>query len=85
MELQSALAYARRRRMGPFRPVGAAPDRHKEMASLARAGFPAEVAARALDTGRAEAEELLAALRQDRTPAEEGGEDAAGDGAGGGE
>ena len=73
-ELSSALAYARRRRLGPFRPpdlgVGAdrRPDRLKELAAFARAGFPAGIAARVLTIERLQAEELLAALRQDLPP-----------------
>ncbi len=59
----AALAYARRRR---HRPV---PDRHqptrrcrlRELAALARAGFPREVAERALRTDEAAAEALLLA------------------------
>jgi regulatory protein len=49
-ELASALVHARRRRIGPFRP-GPAPDAEgyrRELAMLARAGFPREVAERAL-------------------------------------
>jgi regulatory protein len=39
-ELAAACAYARRRRLGPFRRgPGAAPDRQRELAAFARAGF----------------------------------------------
>ena len=39
-ELAAACAYARRRRLGPFRrEVGAAGDRQRELAAFARAGF----------------------------------------------
>lgn len=71
MELGSALAYARRRRMGPFRIVPMPEDateasdlRRRELASLARAGFPAETASQALRMAPDEAEALVARLRQ---------------------
>ena len=65
-EFAAALALARRRRIGPFRR-GDAPDavgRRRELAVLARAGFPQSVAARALATEPEEAEALVAALRR---------------------
>jgi regulatory protein len=71
-ELDAALAYARRRRIGPFRAVGAhapaaAPadprTRMREAAALARAGFPAAVARRALGMAAAEAAARIAARR----------------------
>ena len=49
-ELAAALVLARRRRIGPFRS-GDAPDlagQRRELAVLARAGFPQDVARRAL-------------------------------------
>jgi regulatory protein len=61
-EFTAALALCRRRRLGPF--AAAAPDpetRRKWLAALARAGFPGEVARRALATPRGEAEAVLAA------------------------
>ncbi len=61
-EFTAALALCRRRRLGPF--AAAAPEaetRRKWLAALARAGFPGEVARRALATPRAEAEAILAA------------------------
>ena len=64
-ELGAALALAARRRIGPFRP-GEPPDatgRLRELAVLARAGFPREIAQRALRLDRAEAEALVIALR----------------------
>ena len=40
LELTAACAYARRRRLGPFRPgPGAAADRRRELAAFAGAGF----------------------------------------------
>lgn len=61
-EFSAALALCRRRRLGPFATVAPEPDvRRKWLAALARAGFPGEVARRALATPRAEAEALLAA------------------------
>lgn len=65
-ELAAALALAARRRIGPFRP-GEPPDdigRRRELAVLARAGFPQAVATEALRTGRDEAEAMLRSLRQ---------------------
>jgi regulatory protein len=65
-ELASALALARRRRIGPFR-VGAPSDeagQWRELGILARAGFPAAVARRALSTPTEEATEIVDALRR---------------------
>jgi regulatory protein len=65
-ELVSALALARRRRIGPFRS-GDAPDeagRRRELGMLARAGFPRSVAQRALAMPNAEAAALVDALRR---------------------
>lgn len=65
-ELAAALVLARRRRIGPFRG-GGTPDadgRRRELAMLARAGFPAAIAIRALATQAAEAEAIIAALRR---------------------
>ncbi|WP_183568210.1 RecX family transcriptional regulator [Methylorubrum rhodinum] len=40
-ERQAALAYARRRRLGPHRPPGAREaNRERDLAAMARAGFP---------------------------------------------
>jgi len=63
-ELVSALVQARRRRIGPFR-VAAEADaevRRRELGMLARAGFPRDVAERALAMPAAEAEEMVARL-----------------------
>ncbi|PHK95823.1 hypothetical protein CR162_05600 [Pseudoroseomonas rhizosphaerae] len=64
-ELAAALGHLRRRRAGPF--AATPPDaaaRLKAMAALARAGFPREVAERALDLPPGEAEERLLASRR---------------------
>lgn len=59
-ELIAAVAYLRRRRLGPFRSGEASPDaRHKELGALARAGFPAPLARRALALAPDEAGALL--------------------------
>lgn len=48
-DLAAAVAHARRRRIGPYRPAeDRAAHRERDLASLARAGFPYEVAARVL-------------------------------------
>ncbi len=60
-ELVSALVQARRRRIGPFRVTEADADgRRRELGMLARAGFPRDVAERALAMPAAEAEALVA-------------------------
>jgi regulatory protein len=50
-ELDAALAYARRRRLGPFRsdPELRLANRQKDLAALARAGFSGGIARRVLD------------------------------------
>jgi regulatory protein len=65
-ELAAALTVARRRRIGPFR-VGAVPDqagRRRELAILARAGFPQSIASQALAMAPDEAEALVNELRR---------------------
>jgi regulatory protein len=65
-ELAAALTLARRRRIGPFR-AGAVPDqagRLRELAILARAGFPQSIASQALDMQTDEAEALVHELRR---------------------
>ncbi len=48
-ELEAALAYVRKRRLGPFRPTEARAEfRQKDLASLARQGFSFDLAKRAL-------------------------------------
>ncbi|MBX3246470.1 MAG: regulatory protein RecX [Myxococcales bacterium] len=59
VELVAALRHLRRRRHGPFAREDREPDRAKELASLGRAGFSYELAARAWALPRAEAEALL--------------------------
>jgi regulatory protein len=66
IELAAALVLARRRRIGPFRP-GAPPDqvgRRRELAVLARAGFPRSIAEQALAMPPDEAETLVHQLRR---------------------
>jgi regulatory protein len=48
-EEQAAHAFARRRRLGPYRPGGRAPSRDKDLAAMARAGFRFDVARRVID------------------------------------
>ena len=65
-ELDAALVLARKRRIGPFRR-GEAPDlagKRREMAMLARAGFPQPGAAKALTMGADEAEARILAFRR---------------------
>ena len=65
-ELLAALAFCRRRRIGPFARVTAdAPARMKALAALARGGFAQGVARRALAMDPAEAEEMLLAGRRE--------------------
>lgn len=65
-ELGAALLYARRRRMGPFRaaPEADATVLRQELARMARAGFTAPVALRALRLDPTDAEAQILALRQ---------------------
>ncbi|WP_252181240.1 regulatory protein RecX [Azospirillum sp. B4] len=57
-DLRAAHAYARRRRLGPFRPEEErAGKRDKDLATLARAGFDFETAARVIDA--ADPDEVL--------------------------
>jgi regulatory protein len=65
-ELAAALVLARRRHIGPFRNT-APPDaagRRRELALLARAGFPQDIARRVLDADAEEAETLVNQLRR---------------------
>jgi regulatory protein len=65
-ELAAACAYARRRRLGPFRRgPGAAPDRQRELAAFARAGFGRRTAEAVLACADPEA---VAALLAGATP-----------------
>ena len=73
-ELGAALMQARRRRIGPFAPLGRngpggdEPEdpaaRNKALAMLARAGFSRDVAERALDLDREDAEQRVTAMRR---------------------
>jgi regulatory protein len=65
-ELSVALVLARKRRIGPYRAAEEADAaiRLKELALLARAGFPRDIAERALDTDRDEAESRIFELRR---------------------
>jgi regulatory protein len=65
-ELAAALVLARKRRIGPFR-TGGAPDaagQRRELGVLARAGFPQDVARRALEMDADQAETLVNASRR---------------------
>ncbi len=65
-ELAAALIHARKRRMGAWRTRAVQPETaHRELASMARAGFSHGVAALALRTDLDEAEALIAAFRAD--------------------
>jgi regulatory protein len=62
-ELEAALAYARRRRIGPYRASADRPAlRNKDMASLARGGFSFDIANRVLNAETPE--EIVAELRE---------------------
>ena len=63
-ELAAALAFARRRRIGPFRQPGADADPRRELGVLARAGFPMEVATRAMRMDPEAAELVVSRLRR---------------------
>ncbi len=53
--LAAALACARRRRLGPYRPPAARKSmREKDLASLARAGFAHDIARRVVEAKTAE-------------------------------
>ncbi len=58
----AALLHARKRRIGPFRPVAKEINRDKELAALARAGFSYDVAERALSMDPDEAEERIRSM-----------------------
>jgi regulatory protein len=65
-DLAAALVLARKRRIGPFRR-GDSPDmagKRRELAILARAGFPQAVAARALALTESEAEARILSFRR---------------------
>ena len=65
-ELAAAAAFARRRRIGPFRPAATdAAGALRELGMFARAGFDREVAMRALALDAAAAEDLVIGLRRE--------------------
>jgi regulatory protein len=64
-ELAAALALARRRRIGPFRPADKPHDPIREQGILARAGFSHDTVERALATEPDQAEDLVIALRRE--------------------
>ena len=51
-EETAALAFARRRKLGPYRPGDRAPYRGKDLAALGRAGFGFGIARRIVDAER---------------------------------
>ncbi|MEE1655917.1 regulatory protein RecX [Microvirga sp. CF3062] len=53
-EEQAARAFARRRKLGPFRPGERAPYRDKDLAAMARAGFRFDVARSVIEGERDE-------------------------------
>jgi regulatory protein len=63
-ELAAAVAFARRRRIGPFRSDGAVADLRRELGMLARAGFAQSVAGAALRLAPDAAEDVLVRLKQ---------------------
>ena len=74
-DLATALAYARRRRLGPFRTdppgtdspddaAGSGTPARRELGAMARAGFPQAVAERALRMAPDEAQALVTRLKQ---------------------
>jgi regulatory protein len=64
-ELIAAVAFARRRRFGPFRAAAASPETlRRELAAFARAGFAHDAARATLAMPLAEAEAVLARSRQ---------------------
>lgn len=67
-DLAAAVAYARRRRLGPFRPGDRAAFRERDLAALGRAGFSYDIARRVL------AAESADALDRELRDASEGGD-----------
>jgi regulatory protein len=63
-ELAAALAYARRRRIGPFRRPPDAEQHLPDLGRLARAGFPQPIAEQVLRMDADEADALVIAARQ---------------------
>ena len=65
VELGSAVLYAWRRRMGPFRALPDPAQRPRDLARLARAGFPAGIAGKLLGLAAEDAEALLLEARRE--------------------
>jgi regulatory protein len=63
-ELAAALAYVRRRRMGPFRDPPDPQQRLRDLGRLARAGFDQDVSERALGMAADAAETLIITARR---------------------
>jgi regulatory protein len=63
-ELAAALAYARRRRIGPFRQPPDPEQRMRDLGRLARAGFPQPIAEDVLRMAPEDAEARVLAARQ---------------------
>jgi regulatory protein len=59
-DFTAAVNLARRRRLGPYRPLAARAEmREKDLAALARAGFSYDIARRVVDAATAEDPELF--------------------------
>ncbi len=54
-DFAAAVAYARRRRLGPWRSIGRAERRERDLAALARQGFPYAIAIQVIDAPDPEA------------------------------
>ena len=54
-ELKAAIAFARRRRLGPYRRTDRAAGRDRDLASMARAGFSYDLARRVVEAASVEA------------------------------
>jgi regulatory protein len=65
-EFAAALAFARRRRVGPFAREGEPENRVRALMAFGRAGFSGATARRALDCGAEEAERILNAQQPER-------------------
>lgn len=63
-ELPASLVYARKRRIGPFRAEATSETRLRDLGALARAGFPRDVAERALALDLDQATELVLGLKR---------------------
>jgi regulatory protein len=63
-ERAAAIAFARRRRIGPFRAADAVADIRRELGMFARAGYGQDIAEQALSMDHEAAETLLLRLRQ---------------------